>query len=857
MTEITKDRDFKTDINIESQTIKYALNPTQFKEDIQIALIEGKATGRTVVKTIDNMINGDRSQDIGDAEKRSLIEIKEAIVRVQTAPAMDIIAEKDLADKNIQARLGVEIEKFDPNDPALSEKVKERIDELKAEGKEIVAFYDKVTKKIFINQNAKDEEVRASIAREYKIKEDLELGRGKENDKGQLRSTVAGEIAYDEIKDRLKKGDKNPISASSFDVAKMDKDSEVTSDGYFEEAKVVFKKAGAASSYGKLYEELEESGKSPEEKNRVLAKADKDLKLEFSEIDKKYQEELEEEAVARKRAVLIKKKLENSNNPYEQEYYKSYYDHLIRKSNPKKAFFKSAGKGAIKGVATTVMIKMTGLIPKSEPNITIPKSSKFYKDTRYPISAEDLYVISVNDPEYYKDNSHLYKVTGELNPKARLYNKKIEDPVILKHMTEYHNNTLTNNEKLGDGLGNLVGYVGANKFLNRLDAHIYKNSNSSLVSTNKITNEEQLLLENKVNSVQRNVFINNVKTGETTKAYQNITTYPDGSMSILQKNLTTGEISFQGINSSGQRVFETSLTPHEANTLIGANSSSKMLVGNGAVSQSVISKVSYQTGNNSLVLYDKTPVPVVTNGTLVAPLTTNRALATVPLLTNGAVNQVASQVGQVQNNRLPYKPVLTLPVKYPIKSESGVTLRGANNTKKNVLSTDTSIPKIEVETPNIKDNSFNKLKPINLDKLIVVENSTPEEANLYWRENVGYTNKPYDENYEVKLVKNNGEKFVRVYTPSMGTRKSSAWFMREKDIIGLTPEEIKDKYALPYTPTHVVDVKIGSVTIRTGVVKEVEGWGKGKGQQFDTNGTRLSEKQFINEREIGEKYEKK
>ena len=169
----------------------------------------------------------------------------------------------------------------------------------------------------------------------------------------------------------------------------------------------------------------------------------------------------------------------------------------------------------------------------------------------------------------------------------------------------------------------------------------------SLVSANKITNEEQLLLENKVNSVQRKVLINNVKTGETTKAYQNITTYPDGSMGILQKNLTTGEISFQGINSSGQRVFETSLTPHEANTLIGANSSSKMLVGNGVVSQSVISRVSYQTGNNSLVLYDKTPVPVATNGALVPPLTTNKALATVPLLTNGV-----NKVSQVQNNRL-------------------------------------------------------------------------------------------------------------------------------------------------------------------------------------------------------------
>ena len=196
----------------------------------------------------------------------------------------------------------------------------------------------------------------------------------------------------------------------------------------------------------------------------------------------------------------------------------------------------------------------------------------------------------------------------------------------------------------------------------------------SLVSANKITNEEQLLLENKVNTVQGKVLINDGTPGETTKAYQNITTYPDGSMGILQKNLTTGEISFQGINSSGQRVFETSLTPHEANTLIGANSSSKMLVGNGAVSQSVISRVSYQTGNNSLVLYDKTPVPVATNGALVPPLTTNKALATVPLVTNGTVSQVASKVGQVQNNRLPYKPILALPVKYPIKSKSGVTI---------------------------------------------------------------------------------------------------------------------------------------------------------------------------------------
>ena len=51
----------------------------------------------------------------------------------------------------------------------------------------------------------------------------------------------------------------------------------------------------------------------------------------------------------------------------------------------------------------------------------------------------------------------------------------------------------------------------------------------SLVSASGVTNEEQLLLENKVNSVQGKVFVNNVKTGETTIAYQKRITYPDGS----------------------------------------------------------------------------------------------------------------------------------------------------------------------------------------------------------------------------------------------------------------------------------------------------------------------------------------
>ena len=85
---------------------------------------------------------------------------------------------------------------------------------------------------------------------------------------------------------------------------------------------------------------------------------------------------------------------------------------------------------------------------------------------------------------------------------------------------------------------------------------------------------------------------------------------------MLQNNLTMGELSLQGINSSGQRIFEKSLIPYPANTLIGASSSSQMLVGDGIV----------------------------------------------------------SKVGQVQNNFFSYDSKIALPIKYPIVTKRGVQI---------------------------------------------------------------------------------------------------------------------------------------------------------------------------------------
>ena len=53
MTEITEDRDFKTNINVESQTINYIKNPEKFKEDLQKAKNEVEDLGNAVKNTSD------------------------------------------------------------------------------------------------------------------------------------------------------------------------------------------------------------------------------------------------------------------------------------------------------------------------------------------------------------------------------------------------------------------------------------------------------------------------------------------------------------------------------------------------------------------------------------------------------------------------------------------------------------------------------------------------------------------------------------------------------------------------------------------------------------------------------------
>ena len=230
--EITKDTHSRTNINVEPQVIEYISNPAKFKEDLEVAILEGKATGETVLKSIENIVNGGK-EDIGDPERRTINEIKEAVIRVKTAPQMESIAgAKDLNSPDILKQLDIAaIEKFNPNNPDLPENVRARLDELAEDGKTIKAFYDKTTNKIFVNENIEDDvEIRASIVREWKISEDLKDEKGKPNEEGRLKATVAGELAYDDMMKRGREGKTESISTDRFADAVMDVNSEVTSD---------------------------------------------------------------------------------------------------------------------------------------------------------------------------------------------------------------------------------------------------------------------------------------------------------------------------------------------------------------------------------------------------------------------------------------------------------------------------------------------------------------------------------------------------------------------------------------------------------------------------------------------------
>ncbi|WP_232685984.1 hypothetical protein [Halobacterium zhouii] len=90
--------------------------------------------------------------------------------------------------------------------------------------------------------------------------------------------------------------------------------------------------------------------------------------------------------------------------------------------------------------------------------------------------------------------------------------------------------------------------------------------------------------------------------------------------------------------------------------------------------------------------------------------------------------------------------------------------------------------------------------------------------------------------------------FVRVHTDG---NQNGRFLMRQSDIEGLTPTELKNKFSLPYKPKYVSDVTVPEGTwINMGTVKSNFGGDRGA-KQFNL-GKRLDERFFTNRRLLEE-----
>src|SRR6185312_9748508 len=68
---------------------------------------------------------------------------------------------------------------------------------------------------------------------------------------------------------------------------------------------------------------------------------------------------------------------------------------------------------------------------------------------------------------------------------------------------------------------------------------------------------------------------------------------------------------------------------------------------------------------------------------------------------------------------------------------------------------------------------------------------------------------PYQYGTQVPLIQSTQvEQFARVFVYEKGTEHLGSWLMKKEAIEGMTPDQIRVKYALPKIPTHICDVSV-------------------------------------------------
>ncbi len=109
-----------------------------------------------------------------------------------------------------------------------------------------------------------------------------------------------------------------------------------------------------------------------------------------------------------------------------------------------------------------------------------------------------------------------------------------------------------------------------------------------------------------------------------------------------------------------------------------------------------------------------------------------------------------------------------------------------------------------------------------------------DEVNEVLARDFGFTEPGFlgGDTPSAEIVTRKPTKFVRVYNDQSSFAKGT-WLMPYDEVVGKTPEQIKDFYALPAMPKYIVEVEIPAGTkMFTGKCNPLEGWGNGGGTQY-------------------------
>ena len=127
-----------------------------------------------------------------------------------------------------------------------------------------------------------------------------------------------------------------------------------------------------------------------------------------------------------------------------------------------------------------------------------------------------------------------------------------------------------------------------------------------------------------------------------------------------------------------------------------------------------------------------------------------------------------------------------------------------------------------------------------------VGKTSSKNANVI---NKNYGEPPYKKDTKVYDIKTGKEQdFVRVHNG--GKSETGYWLARKKDIEGLSPKQIQEKFNLPDTPKYISDVKVPKETkVRVGKVGKNK-WGTSEGANQYELQERIPKSSYTNQEQI-------